>query len=436
MSSLSALPRLRPEVSLVPFCSSAREETYLVLLPDGRSLQATRRLYELMAHLDGSRDIEELARIFSDTWDFAVRPEDVQGWIDRYIVPHDLLEPVPGPPLSVPSGKTKSPSTKGVMLIPCKLAQPLTRRLCFLLRPLCALPLLWASTVCHALVYLGLRFDTPAGYFGSLPASACLSGYLLLLFSVLFHEFGHLSACTYFNCPHGEIRLGLYLVFPVFYANVSPAWRLRRKARVVVDLAGIYFQLVTTIPVCLLFLLTRDPLWALLLLELDAMVLFSLNPFLRFDGYWLCSDLLGVPNLRARSQLLIRDLWSRLIGRPSVQEAPLLRIRPPARLGLALYGIGTYGFGALVLVLLGGFLPSRLVMLPSEFARLLEVVITGWSQGNVPGALVGIVQLVFLCVMLLAGSRMLIQCVRTASRAGRNLLRRIAGFLRKEPPHG
>jgi hypothetical protein len=281
------------------------------------------------------------------------------------------------------------------------------------------------------LVYLGLRSGTASGWLSSVPASTYLLGYLLLFASVLFHEFGHLSACTYFDCPHGEIRLGLYLVFPVLYANVSPAWRLDRKARVVVDLAGMYFQLLLTIPLSLLWLLTGERLWLLLFLELDAMILFSLNPFLRFDGYWLCSDLLGVPNLRARSQRLAGTLFRRLTGKPSSHDSPLLRIHPIARLGLALYALGTYMFGGLVLIFLFRVLPSRIQTLPSEFMRLLEEVITNGSEGNVSEALIGFVQMAFACLVVVAVGRIVIQALGPTSKAARLLLRRIRGLYRR-----
>jgi putative peptide zinc metalloprotease protein len=430
MSSLPPFPRLRSEVSIVPFFSSAMEETYLVVLPDGRSLQTTRKLYELITHLDGSRNVEEIARILSGMWNCSIRPTDVQDWIDRYLVPHDLLVPVPDLPSPVPSASAKSPPTKGIMLIPGRLALPLTRRLRLLFHPLCALPLLWASALCHGLIYLDLMSGTGKGFFSSIPPSVYLIGYLVTFLSVLFHEFGHLSACQYFDCPHGEIRLGLYLIFPIFYANVSPAWRLERKARVVVDLAGMYFQLLVTIPVSLLFHLTREPVWLLLFLELDAMILFSLNPFLRFDGYWLCSDLLGVPNLRSRSQLLMKTLWHRLSNSSSLPAAPLLEISPGARLGLALYAIGTYLFGGLVFLFFCRVLPARLQALPSQVKKLTADGLGDWSQGNATGMLVGLVQLLFLCVMLLGAGRMLAQIIPLAAGATRTLvakLRRLPG---------
>jgi putative peptide zinc metalloprotease protein len=227
--------------------------------------------------------------------------------------------------------------------------------------------------------------------------------------------------------------MGLYLVFPVFYANVSPAWRLERKARVVVDLAGMYFQLLMTIPVSLLFLLTGEQLWLLLFVQLDAMILFSLNPFLRFDGYWLCSDFLGVPNLRSRSQLLAKTLCNRLIGKPSAQETPLLRIRPMARLGLACYALGTYLFGGVVIVFLCRVLPSRIQALPSEFMRLLGDVATDGSQGHVTHAVADLLQIAFVCLMVVAAGRMLAQLTPPAARAGRHLFRKIAVLYRKDP---
>ena len=436
MNRVSSYPRLRPEVSIFPFSSSAKEATYLVFLPSGRSLQTTQRLYELITHLDGSRGPEEIARILSDRWSCHIRPEDVQHWIDRYLKPHDLLAPDSHPQPSDLAAPLRPPPTKGIMLIPGKLALPLTRRLRLLFHPVCSLPLLSASALCHGLICPDLLAGTQTGLFSSLSASVCLIAYLVTLLSVLFHEFGHLSACQYFDCPHGEIRLGLYLVFPVFYANVSSAWRLERKARVVVDLAGMYFQLILTIPVFLLFHLTRDKAWLLLFLELDAMILFCLNPFLRFDGYWLYSDFLGVPNLRSRSQLLMKTLWHRLISRSFIPATPLMDISPGARLGLALYAIGSYLFGGLVFVFLCRVLPSRIQTLPSEVKGLIEDGLGDWSQGNATGMLVRLLQLIFLCLMALAAGRMIAQGIPAAVKVARTLLRRTGALLRKDPEQG
>jgi len=430
------LPKLCPEVSIVPFSSSAKEETYLVLLPNGRSLQTTRGLYELITLLDGSRRVDEIALLLSSRWKRSIRPEEVRHWIDRHILPHGLLIPDPDQPPSIHADSGTPPPTKGILLIHVNLLRPLTRHLCVLFHPLFSVPLLWASAICHALVYVNLPCVTSTEFLTSIPPSTYLSGYLLVFLSVLFHEFGHLSACQYFGCPHGEIRLGLYLVFPVFYANVTPAWQLERKARVVVDLGGMYFQLMLTIPAFLLFHLTQEQVWLLLFLELDAMILFCLNPFLRFDGYWLCSDILGVPNLRSRSRFLMKILYSRLTRESVVPSAPLLELRSSALLGVVLYALGTYLFGSLVLVLFFRFLAPRIQALPSEVTRLIGYALEDWLQGNTAGMAVRLVQLTFLVVMVLGAGRLLKQALPSAARTSTYLLRRIWGVGRKESGQG
>jgi putative peptide zinc metalloprotease protein len=436
MSSVPSFPKLCPQVSIVPFSSSAKEETYLVLLPNGRSLQATRGLYELIILLDGLRRVDEIALLLSSKWKRSIEPEEVQHWIDRHVMPHGLLISDLDQPSSIHAKSPMPPPTKGILLIPANFLRPLTRHLCVLFRPLFSLPLLWVSAVCHALVYVNLPYASSTELFTSIPASAYLIGYVPVLLSVLFHEFGHLSACQYFGCPHGEIRLGLYLVFPVFYANVTPAWRLERKPRVVVDLGGMYFQLILTIPSFLLFHLTQEQVWLLFFLELDAMMLFCLNPFLRFDGYWLCSDFLGVPNLRSRSQSMMKILYGRLTRKSMVPRAPLLDLRPAAHLGGVIYAVGTYLFGSFVLIVFFRFLAPRIQALPSEVTRLMKYALEDWLQGNAAGMVVRLVQLTFLVVMVLGAGRLMKQAIPSAARTATHLLRGIWGVCRKGPHHG
>lgn len=65
----------------------------------------------------------------------------------------------------------------------------------------------------------------------------------------------------------------------------------------------------------------------------------TLNPFFKFDGYWIASDLLGVPNLRARSKELL-NYWYKRMRKQSITQKPyLLQIRPAAKYGLLIYSI-------------------------------------------------------------------------------------------------
>jgi len=80
---------------------------------------------------------------------------------------------------------------------------------------------------------------------------------------------------------------------------------LRRGQRAAVDLAGMYFQLVAGTGLLALYTLTGYAPLAGTALAIDASFLFNLNPFLKMDGYWFVSDLLGIPNLWTKCRKLM-----------------------------------------------------------------------------------------------------------------------------------
>jgi putative peptide zinc metalloprotease protein len=147
------------------------------------------------------------------------------------------------------------------------------------------------------------------------------AGYLLFLGSLLAHEVGHASACARYRARPSEIGLLLYLVYPAFYSNVSAAWALRRWQRIIVDLGGVYFELAFGAVCAFTYVIGHwEPLRVTLAL-IAASCLLSLNPVLKFDGYWVVTDALGVTNLSRQPVLLVRRLVRRLLGR-TVEPLP------------------------------------------------------------------------------------------------------------------
>lgn len=144
-------------------------------------------------------------------------------------------------------------------------------------------------------------------------------GYLLFLFSILAHEFGHSSACSRYGAQPGEIGFCFYLVFPAFYSDVSSAWELKRKHRVVVDIGGIFFQLIVGSLYIFFYsiYISWVPLYIATLMILGS-CLFSLNPIFKFDGYWLIADSLGVTNLSHQRTRIFQYMWRRLLGKGSL----------------------------------------------------------------------------------------------------------------------
>lgn len=114
---------------------------------------------------------------------------------------------------------------------------------------------------------------------------------------LLFHEFGHsLSAKKYgINCK--EIGIGLYLIFPILYTNLGESWKLTKEKRIMINLSGIYFQLIIGTFIGFSALLISSSILSKLFFANIAIVIANINPLIKLDGYWIFADLLNVGNL-------------------------------------------------------------------------------------------------------------------------------------------
>jgi putative peptide zinc metalloprotease protein len=432
MSDPLSLPRLHPGISITPFSSGTRDETFLLTCPDGRSLQISAKLRELLAFLDGKSTCTEIARHLSEAWQAPVLETEVRTWLARHLVPRGLLLHTESCPEESAGSPARRPRLPGIPLLSARNLLPFSNLFGGLFRPRVAVPLLWLAALCHLLLYTRLLSGGEPG--PPLSPQTCGIGTLVLFLSVLLHELGHLSACRYFLCPHGGIRFGLYLIFPVLYADVTPAWRLHRKARVVVDLGGVYFQLLLTIPLFCLHRGTLSPLWLFLFLELDGLILFAMNPFLRFDGYWVCSDLLGVANLRSRSRRMRRALLQRLSRpRPSSPD-PFLELRLPEALGLHLYAAAQCAFFLGVFFSALRYLPHRLILLPNQIEQTFSALARQAAAQSPAGALSSLVSLAFQLVLLVAGTRIAYRLLKGLFVLARRVLRRPDRPAQLHPP--
>lgn len=173
------------------------------------------------------------------------------------------------------------------------------------------------------------------------------------LFSVVVHEFGHASAVARFGGSPGGIGAGLYILLPVFYADVSQIWTLPRWQRIVVDLGGVYFQQLNFAVFAMAALALHDSSLRAACVGIDVMTLITINPIFRFDGYWIVADWLGLSNLhRAAMHYLKTAAVSLLKGRPSLlpDQAQLRQSRAKLS-GFLLYSVaGNFLFAWLVLM--------------------------------------------------------------------------------------
>jgi len=124
-------------------------------------------------------------------------------------------------------------------------------------------------------------------------------------FGTLFHELGHATACTKFGAKHGGIGFGFYLLTPVFFADVSDAWKLKPNERIIVNLGGIYFEMILASILLILYLFNSQIAFLIIPCLLILSTLYNLNPLLRFDGYWVLVDATNIPNIQSKAFTLL-----------------------------------------------------------------------------------------------------------------------------------
>ena len=137
---------------------------------------------------------------------------------------------------------------------------------------------------------------------------AGLSGFVLaLVISKTCHELGHALVATHFGLRVSHMGFALVVLWPMLYTDTSEAWKLRsHRQRLAVSSAGMLVEFALAGLSTLVWALLDDGALrqAMLYLATTGWALslaLNASPFMRFDGYFILSDLLDFPNLHERS---------------------------------------------------------------------------------------------------------------------------------------
>jgi multidrug efflux pump subunit AcrA (membrane-fusion protein) len=166
--------------------------------------------------------------------------------------------------------------------------------------------IVWA-TVAAGVVISVLNWDSLFLSFGSLFSLYSVPLIVAVIFVVMtLHEFAHAVTLRHFGGRTREMGFLLLYFIPAFYCNVSDAWMLKKRERLLVTLAGGYIQLFVWALATVCWRIAAPETFAsrvcLITIAFSGIqALFNFNPLIRLDGYYLLSDLLGIPNLRQKS---------------------------------------------------------------------------------------------------------------------------------------
>jgi len=317
--------------------SGMADVVWLIRLADGRCVRATTLLYQVLLFADGQTLLSKIAENVRDATGVDLTLDDVAWLVQHRLAPSGLIEATV-PDIAGENGDRRSAADAQVLnfcggsrrrdgiseetpilasrhrvpLLPFRLTAPITALLQHLFwPPLMALLVIVAIGV-NISVVLNPRL-LPAVETVLLRPDLILALLGIEFASVLAHELGHASALRRARCRFGMIGIALNAIWPVLYTDVTHVYCLNREQRIRVDLGGIYFQLISTIGMYLIYLATEADVLLLAMFFTSAVILQHFTPFLRLDGYYTVADTLGADEPLARVAALVRERlsWNR-----------------------------------------------------------------------------------------------------------------------------
>ncbi|MBW8014638.1 MAG: hypothetical protein FVQ82_00475 [Planctomycetes bacterium] len=206
--------------------------------------------------------------------------------------------------------------------------------------------------------------------------------YLSMVLIKIFHEFGHAFACKRFgqsNGSGGQVHVMgiMFLVFvPLPYVDASSAWAFRKKHhRVLVGLAGIMVELFIAAIATVVWANTSTGTlhiiaYNMIFIASISTLIFNGNPLLRFDAYYVLSDLIEIPNLGQRSRSYLYYLIKKYFWKVKTLHNPANNYGEKA--WFVFYGIASTSYRIFIciriLLFINDRLPEELFILVPFFA--------------------------------------------------------------------
>lgn len=195
--------------------------------------------------------------------------------------------------------------------------------------------------------------------------------YLATAFIKAVHEFGHGFFCRRYG---GEVHtMGImFMIFtPMPYVDASSSWGFRRRyQRMLVGAGGMIFELFVAAIAVFVWRQTAPGVvhslaYNMMFVASVSTLLFNLNPLMRFDGYYLLSDWLGIPNLNSRAMRQLKYWAEKFLFGVEKAESAAQNRKEAAWLGVfgvlaAIYRVIV--FGGILLFIADRFMLLGIIM--------------------------------------------------------------------------
>jgi putative peptide zinc metalloprotease protein len=364
----SVPPRLRPDLEIHP--QSAKDgPVYVVKDPiSGEFYRMREAEYFIARQLDGETSLEQIRGRAEQEFGATLLPSTLADFVKMLYKRHLLETPEAAAGAREGHGFVRGSSLymRFKLWDPDSLLNRIVPRVEFLFTRW----FLWASSLL-ILLALGTMIANRYELADEVPSflrPESIPFVVVVLFALVsVHEFSHGVACKRYGGRVHEMGFMLLYFQPALYCNVSDAWLFtERRKRLVVAFAGPWIEMFLWALATLVWRFT-DPGAAVHGLTLivagsaGVKTLLNFNPLMKYDGYYLLSDILDVPNLRTKSFRYIGALVKGFFGRP---EERALDIEPRLRRIYLWYGLSAVAFSytalAFAVLILGDyFLENR-----------------------------------------------------------------------------
>ena len=313
------LPPLREDLRLIAGASAADgSPTWVIVDPvRGKYFQIGWAAYQILSHWSGRSAEVVLSQIHADTTCRATT-QDIDDLLRFLYRNHLMREP--------PQGGYRAYAAQAEAVRPQWLMWlvhhylffqiPLVRPDRFLRATLPFVEWLFSKPVAWIIALIGLagvylvsrqwgvftatmlHFFTPRG----------LALYALSLALVkVFHELGHAYTATRYGCRVPTMGIAMMVMVPMLYSDTSDAWKLTsRRQRAAIGAAGMIVE--CALAALAIFTwnflddgVARSLVFIVATTSLMVGAAINLSPLMRFDGYFVLSDWLGIPNLHERA---------------------------------------------------------------------------------------------------------------------------------------
>jgi putative peptide zinc metalloprotease protein len=357
------IPELSPFLAIYP----SEDNWYVIHEKNlGLHIKVNKLTYTLLSKVDGIRSISVLTNILNSDFEVEITPGDIYKILYGTLAENGIV--LSNKPITK---RRDGYLTLKIPIIKEKYVLKISHILVILFKPRWFVYSFLTMFVFLTITYCTF-LDLKNVYHVITPLNIVLFFTYSFLVTIL-HEIGHVTACRRFGASHGHIGFAFYLFTPVFYADVSEAWKLKSSERIIIDMAGVYMEFIIAAILAVIYFITND----LLILTISFYVILrtatNLNPLFRFDAYWAFSDYLNIPNLRKNSNKKLLQTLRWLVRK---DKNP---VEGRNDIFMILYGFLSTGLLIVFLLSILIFSSNSVFSFPGNLYAFLKAIITEWD---------------------------------------------------------